>query len=315
MTQIEFFTQQIGSYFAQIEYPTTAHTLYEPIDYTLSDGGKRMRPLLCMLSAFIFNGLKEEVAQKTISAAVAVEIFHNFTLLHDDIMDSAPTRRGRPTVYKKWNENTAILSGDAMMILSYEMLSKAEKFADLFPIFNRAAKEVCEGQQFDMEFESAKSVSLEEYIEMIRLKTASLMAAAMKMGAVCGLATERECEVMYKYGESLGVAFQIQDDLLDSYGNSTTFGKQIGGDISEGKQTFLRIMALNSANQAQREILEKSRDYDEVIAVYDELGVEQVAKEKISRYFDLADSLLGEFDEQRVAPLREYSNFLLSRNW
>ncbi len=314
MKQIEFYSQIVEQRFSEYEYPSSPIGLYAPIDYTLSDGGKRMRPLLSLLSASVFEQDSKKVIHNSIDAAIAVEIFHNFTLLHDDIMDSAPTRRGRDTVHKKWGQNPAILSGDAMMILSYEVLSHSPKFAELFPIFNRAAIEVCEGQQYDMEFEESEQVELEDYIKMIRLKTASLMAAAIKMGAVAVGAPSDKCDRLYKYGENLGLAFQIQDDFLDSYGNSATFGKKIGGDIAEGKQTFLRITALKLANEKQKKILTLSRNFDEVIAVYNELDIASITQKEINKYFELADDHLDSLNDKQVAPLKEYSDYLLHRN-
>lgn len=314
MKQLNLFSEAVEARFSTCEYDRSPAALYAIIEYTLNDGGKRMRPLLCLLGASLFEASSERVIAGAIDAAIAVEVFHNFTLLHDDIMDSAPTRRGRPTAHTKWGANNALLSGDAMMILSYDVLAKAAKFTELFPVFNRAAIEVCEGQQFDMEFESVPCVELKDYIEMIRLKTASLMAAATKMGAVSMGASSEECEQLYRYGENLGLAFQIQDDLLDSYGNSATFGKKIGGDISEGKQTFLRITAIGRANDAERKVLESSRSFEQVIAIYNTLDVATAAKEAINHYFALADECLDGFDSDRAAPLREYSNYLLHRN-
>ncbi len=314
MEQYNTFLQLIQQAFHELEFRGTPDTLYEPIRYTLEDGGKRMRPLLTLLSASLFESDVQRVANKTMPAALAVEIFHNFTLLHDDIMDSAPTRRGRPTVHTKWGENRAILSGDAMVILSYRILSRAENLAQQIDIFNRAAVEVCEGQQLDMEFESRDEVSIEEYIEMIRLKTAALMAAATRMGGVAMGATEEQCVALYSYGENLGLAFQIQDDLLDTYGDGATFGKKIGGDIAEGKQTFLRITALNRADERQRSILKSNRDYRSVREIYDELGVAEIAKEEILKYFNRALLYLDNFDAQMSVPLRNYSNILLNRD-
>lgn len=269
-----------------------------------------MRPMLCLIAASVFT----DRIDCAMSSALAVEVFHNFTLLHDDIMDSAPTRRGQPTVWKKWNENRAILSGDAMMILAYKILAKSDRLSDLIDVFNRAAIEVCEGQQLDMEFESRHNVSLEEYLEMIRLKTAVLMAAAMKMGAIAAGATSHEAEQLYKYGENLGIAFQIQDDLLDTYGNSATFGKQIGGDIAEGKQTFLRISALSKATPDQAQLLASSRRYDDIRAIYDEVDVANDAKMAINNYFERAAACLTSFAADRLTPIESYAKELLKRN-
>ncbi len=308
------FLQEIQRSFLELNLEGNPDTLYQPIRYTLEDGGKRMRPLLTLLSASLFNSDLQEVVRKAMLPALAIEVFHNFTLLHDDIMDCAPTRRGRPTVHTKWGTNGAILSGDAMMILSYHVLCGADRLPEQMAVFNRAAIEVCEGQQLDMEFEDRVEVSVEEYIEMIRLKTAALMAAATKMGAIAMDATTEQCDALYRYGENLGLAFQIQDDLLDTYGDSSTFGKKIGGDISEGKQTFLRITALNLANDAQREVLIQSRDYQAVRDIYDELGVAEIATEQIVSYFNSAVQYLDIFEGSAVESLKNYSDILLKRN-
>ncbi len=314
MKHYKNYIEEIQSAFASLRMVGGVDSLYEPIRYTIEDGGKRMRPLLCLLSAAVFNKNQKLVLEQGMNAAMALEIFHNFTLLHDDIMDSAPTRRGRPTVHTKWGDNSAILSGDAMMILAYQVLAKAEPLKELLEVFNRAAIEVCEGQQLDMEFETKERVEETEYIEMIRLKTSVLMAAATKMGAITAGATEQECDEMYKYGENLGLAFQIQDDYLDTYGDINTFGKKIGGDIAEGKQTFLRIKALELATGEDKETLIKSRDYDTIKAIYDKIGVAEIAQKEILRYYNIAQNHLDGFDAESCAMLREYSEYLLHRN-
>lgn len=218
---------------------TEPRGLYAPIRYILEDGGKRIRPLLCLMGADVYGGEPE----KALPAAVAVEVFHNFTLLHDDIMDKAELRRGRPAVHLKWGESGAILSGDAMLILAYRILQNgtpvygAGKLPGLLEVFNRAAMEVCQGQQYDMDFETCdRPVTRDEYIGMIRLKTSVLLAAALEMGAVVGGASDAERRSLYDFGVNLGLAFQIQDDLLDTYGDAETFGKKIGGDIAAGKK-------------------------------------------------------------------------------
>lgn len=314
MQLYDYFLDRIQCDFNELNYRRSAETLYEPIRYTLEEGGKRMRPLLCLLSASLFNENYEEVYENGVSAAMALEIFHNFTLLHDDIMDSAPTRRGRPTVHTKWGQNAAILSGDAMMILSYQVLCEARPLSELLEVFNLAAIEVCEGQQLDMEFEERGDVTESDYMEMIRLKTAALMAAATKMGAITAGASLEQCDAMYKYGESLGLAFQIQDDLLDTYGNSATFGKKIGGDIAEGKQTFLRIKALEKANDADKIVLQESRDYDTVRKIYDKYDVESDARQKILYLYTLAQDSLRSVDSAKCEILNNYSEYLLHRN-
>lgn len=285
--------------------------LYEPIDYILQDGGKRMRPRLTLLAGEVFGG---SVAQ-TMPSALAVEVFHNFTLLHDDIMDNASTRRGRPTVHTKWDSNRAILSGDAMMILSYQILSQSEPehLLELLSIFNKAAIEVCQGQQLDMEFESRRVVDMDSYFGMIHLKTAVLMAGALQMGAVAAGAEKRHSELIYKFGKNLGLAFQIQDDLLDTYGNSITFGKQIGGDIAEGKQTFLKVYAMAKATDEERKTLIESRDFDTIKTLYDKYGVVQAAQGVINNHFEVAVEHLVAIDNKRTAKLQQYGNTLLNR--
>ncbi len=308
------FCGEINRSLSEIKFDSPVENLYEPIAYTLEDGGKRVRPLLMLLSASLFSNDYAEITRRVMGAAIAVEIFHNFTLLHDDIMDSAPTRRGRPTVHQHYGQNRAILSGDAMLILSYDMLSKVTPSNKLLKTFSRAAIEVCEGQQLDMEFEERGEVSLAEYIEMIRLKTASLIAAATKMAGQIFEATPQECDALYMYGENIGLAFQIQDDLLDTYGSSETFGKKIGGDIAEGKQTFLRIVALERADDAQRLLLTRSRDFDKIKKLYDELDVQNSANKEIARYFEIAQSYLNNFDKGRSESLRHYADYLLCRD-
>jgi len=228
--------------------------LYKPIEYILELGGKRLRPILVLMGVTAFEGSHK----KGLDAALAIEVFHNFTLLHDDIMDDAPLRRGKDTVHEKWNVNTAILSGDAMMILSYQLLDfyKGDIYKKLMQLFNKTALEVCEGQQYDMDFESREQVSEQEYIQMIGLKTSVLVAAALKMGAIIAEAPEQEAQKIYDFGLNLGIAFQLQDDYLDAYGDSASFGKQVGGDIMENKKTYLYIEALKNANpEIKKELL------------------------------------------------------------
>lgn len=297
--------------------------LYAPIRYILEDGGKRIRPLLCLMGADLYSG----APRQALSAAVAVEVFHNFTLLHDDIMDKAELRRGRPTVHLKWGESGAILSGDAMLILAYQILQRGastygtEKLPQLLAVFNRAAMEVCQGQQYDMDFENSdRPVTREAYIEMIRLKTSVLLAAALEMGAVVGGASEDERRALYDFGVNLGLAFQIQDDLLDTYGDAQTFGKKIGGDIAVGKKTFLHITAMERASAGQREAILAPGDIAEklprVRSIYDALEVRPAAEAAIASYFDVALSALRRAHTQadRLTVLEEYAYSLMKRN-
>lgn len=302
---------------------TEPRGLYAPIRYILEDGGKRIRPLLCLMGADVYGGEPE----KALPAAVAVEVFHNFTLLHDDIMDKAELRRGRPAVHLKWGESGAILSGDAMLILAYRILQNgtpvygAGKLPGLLEVFNRAAMEVCQGQQYDMDFETCdRPVTRDEYIGMIRLKTSVLLAAALEMGAVVGGASDAERRSLYDFGVNLGLAFQIQDDLLDTYGDAETFGKKIGGDIAAGKKTFLHIAAMEKASAPQRDAILAPGDIGEklprVRAVYDVLGVREAAETAIAEYFGLALEALRRAHPQagRLAVLEEYAYSLMKRN-
>lgn len=300
------------------------HGLYLPIHYILEDGGKRIRPMLTMLAAQIYNAPLD----RALGAAIAIEVFHNFTLLHDDIMDKAPLRRGRPTAHLRWGESRAILSGDAMVIEAYRLLSQsadAEHLVKLLDVFNRAAREVCEGQQLDMEFEeSSREITIEQYTEMIRLKTSVLLAAALEMGAITGGAPRDEAQALYRFGIDLGLAFQLQDDLLDTYGDQASFGKTIGGDIAVGKKTFLQITAIKSADPEQRRELssptEPSREsniekYSRVKAIYDAHGVREQTERAISHYFDRAIATLRAMpiDANLKIPLTDYANWLLGR--
>lgn len=302
---------------------TEPRGLYAPIRYILEDGGKRIRPLLCLMGADVYGGEPE----KALPAAVAVEVFHNFTLLHDDIMDKAELRRGRPAAHLKWGESGAILSGDAMLILAYRILQDgapvygAGKLPGLLEVFNRAAMEVCQGQQYDMDFETCdRPVTRDEYIGMIRLKTSVLLAAALEMGAVVGGASDAERRSLYDFGVNLGLAFQIQDDLLDTYGDAETFGKKIGGDIAAGKKTFLHIAAMEKASAPQRDAILAPGDIGEklprVRAVYDALGVREAAETAIAEYFGLALEALRRAHPQagRLAVLEEYAYSLMKRN-
>ena len=279
----------------------TPHTLYEPVSYVLQEGGKRIRPLFVLLAHHLFNGKNESSA---VTASIGFEIFHNFTLLHDDIMDNADIRRNRPTVHKKWNENTAILSGDAMMILAYEQFLKLpEKYiAPALKIFNKTALEVCEGQQFDMDFETQTNVSIKNYLEMIRLKTAVLLAAALKTGALLADASTDQQTKIYDAGIQLGLAFQLQDDYLDTFGNVDTFGKKTGGDILEHKKTALLINAYKLADKQQKATLDNDNLTDEkrieaVKKIYVDLGVDKMVKADIEHYYSQAITIFTNLNE------------------
>jgi len=269
--------------------------LYLPIGYALESGGKRIRPALVLMACDLFGGTKDDA----MGAALAIEVFHNFTLLHDDIMDNAETRRNRLTVHKKWNANTAILSGDAMMIKSYEFLEKTpvHLWSKLFPIFTRTALEVCEGQQYDMNFETCEEVTLDEYFNMIRLKTAVLLGAALQLGAIIGGASDDDAQHLYDFGIAIGIAFQLKDDYLDTFGDEKSFGKRIGGDIVCGKKTFLLINALTQSTNDDRlliqntladKLMPEEQKIRTITAVYEKLEIPSLCEKAMSEYYNRA---------------------------
>lgn len=296
--------------------------LYEPIHYSLGMGGKRLRPVLLLLA---YNLFKQDV-ENALPAAIAIEVFHNFTLLHDDIMDKADVRRNRPTVHVQFNENAAILSGDAMAFQSYRYLleSKSSRLTDTIDLFTRTAIEVCEGQQFDMDFESRLDVTEAEYLEMIRLKTAVLLACGLKGGALLAEVSDELANQLYAFGENLGLAFQLQDDLLDTFGDQNTFGKKIGGDILANKKTFLLINALQNASPDKRQELLgwiAQKDFNPeakiegVTSIYLETGVKKIAEQKVDDYFEIALHILADLAIEDVVkqPLRELALKMLTR--
>ena len=297
--------------------------LYEPVRYILGLGGKRIRPALMLMACNLYNDSVEDA----IAPAMAIEIFHNFTLIHDDIMDNAPLRRNKPTVHEKWNENVAILSGDAMQIIAYRFLclGKPQYLLKLMDIFNQTAIEICEGQQFDMNFAKRTEVTLDEYLRMIELKTSVLLAASLKMGAISGGATEEEAQKLYEFGRNLGLAFQIKDDYLDTYANQDNFGKTIGGDIAENKKTFLLIKALELSKGEQNNILMRAISnqiadseikFELVRKVYDELGIPEITRRKIEEYSSTAFSFLNALNviESKKEYLREVAQNLMTRD-
>ena len=312
----------IENYLAQTEFPAEPERLYAPIGYSLAGGGKRLRPMLLMLAHGIFT----DRFQAALPAAAAVEVFHNFTLLHDDIMDNAAVRRGKPSVYAKWGPSVAILSGDAMMICAYRLLSEvpAELLPRILGTFNTMALEVCEGQQYDMDFESKRKVSVVEYMHMIELKTSVLLAGSVTIGAMLGGASEEDCRKLRRFAIELGLAFQLQDDLLDSYGDER-LGKAIGGDILEGKKTYLMVMALSKASAAEHRILASTysdptlsdqQKIARVREVFDKLGVARLTEQQINHRFERALNTLDTLSVQSegTARLREYAGSLIGRN-
>ena len=275
--------------------------LYEPIEYVLSLGGKRLRPVLMLLA---YNLYREDVEQIFLQAA-GIETYHNFTLLHDDLMDKADMRRGKPVVHKKWNENTAILSGDAMLILAFQLMLRqcpAEKMQRVMEVFGQVALEVCEGQQWDMEFETRQDVSVGEYIEMIRLKTSVLLAGALQIGAILGGASDEDVRHLYDFGIQTGLAFQLQDDYLDVYGDPAVFGKKIGGDILCNKKTYMLITALNRADESDRKELLRwlgacdfvaEEKIAAVTSIYNRIGMARICEEEIEKYYSKALEFLN----------------------
>ncbi len=281
-----------------IEYPKTPNNLYEPISYIMSLGGKRIRPVMVLMAAELFN----DNLESAIDAALAIETFHNFTLVHDDIMDNAPIRRGKQTIHEKWGVNNAILSGDVMMVLANQHLTKValNVLKPVLETFNLTAQGVCEGQQLDMEFEQRSNVSLAEYIEMIRLKTAVLLGGAIKIGAIVGGASTADAQLLYQFGENLGLAFQLQDDILDVYGNPEKFGKQVGGDIIANKKTFLNLKALALAQVQAQEIevltsitTNNAQKVLAVTAIYNKYQVKEMATTQMETYLAKAITALN----------------------
>lgn len=313
----------VNEFIRNLEIERHPKDLYIPITYTLSQSGKRVRPVLFLMA---YNMYKDNVSD-VLYPAVAMETYHNYTLIHDDVMDCADIRRGKPTVVAKWGENAAILSGDTMLVLAYEFIAKSpdDKLRGMLNLFTTTAKEIGEGQQFDMEFETRDEVREEEYLEMIRLKTSVLMAACLKMGGILAGASESDLANLYAYGETMGMAFQLQDDMLDAYGDVEVFGKKIGGDIVCNKKTFLLIKAMELASDEQRAVIKewmskKSFDEQEKIAaikaVYDELDICKVCQERINELFAKCDSYIDAVSvpaERKVA-LKSFVDSLLNRN-
>ena len=294
--------------------------LYAPVKYVLSLGGKRIRPVLMLMAYELYRDDIETI----LPTALGIETYHNYTLLHDDVMDKADMRRGRPTVHKVWDENTAILSGDSMLVLAYQLMGQTDEkhLRNVLSLFTETALEIGEGQQYDMEFETRMDVREDEYIEMIRLKTSVLLACALKIGAIQADAPTADAELLYRFGENLGLAFQLQDDLLDVYGDPKTFGKKIGGDILEGKKTFMLINALRLANAEQHQALEQwlaMPASDEKIAavtdLYNQIGIRQLAEAKINEYFDRAFESLAAvaLPTERKQPLHDFALTLMGR--
>ena len=319
MHTIEDIRKRISKALNEIDFHRSPVELYEPISYTLSHGGKRLRPALCLMACDMFGGDIEDA----VYPAIGLEIFHNFTLLHDDIMDEAPIRRGKETVYKKWNTNVAILSGDTMMALAYDFIMKAPESvrSEVFSVFNKTAIEVCEGQQYDMNFETQGDISIKDYIEMIRLKTAVLLAGSLKIGVILAGADEEYGEALYRFGENIGIAFQLKDDLLDVFSDVEKFGKQTGGDIATNKKTYLYLKAFEKAEgetltKLKRLFENNSTDkITEVKKIYEELNIREDTEAEMKKYFNRAIDFIEiiPVNENRKSELIKFAQRLNKR--
>ncbi|MDY4787042.1 MAG: polyprenyl synthetase family protein [Bacteroidaceae bacterium] len=322
MYSVAELTEKVTAALEQLPYDRQPQGLYAPIKYVLSLGGKRIRPVLMLMA---YNMYREDV-DRIMPVALGLEVYHNFTLLHDDLMDRADVRRGKPCVHKVWNDNTAILSGDNMLVMAYQMMSRCPSSAlpSVISIFTETALQIDEGQQYDMEFEQRTDVTEREYLEMIRLKTSVLLACALQIGALLGGASEADAQALYAYGEKVGLAFQLQDDYLDVYGDFETFGKAIGGDILCNKKTFMLINALAHAPEHLRTELQgwlAATEYDpaekieSVRHIYTQVGVDQMAKEQFSFYIAQAEDALRALPiaEERKEILRQWTEQLLGR--
>lgn len=323
MLALADYTKLIETELNKLDYPEEPKNLYEPIKYILSLGGKRIRPALCLMAADLFG----DNTSRAIPAALGLEIFHNFTLLHDDLMDKATVRRGKATVHKAWNNNVAILSGDAALIVAYNQLSRLDSniFKRVLEVFNRTALEVCEGQQFDMDFEESMDVSVPEYLEMIRLKTSVLIAASMQIGGICAGVDPIEEEALYELGENLGLAFQLQDDYLDVFADAEKFGKQTGGDILNNKKTYLLINALNSGNKdlvlelkgwLNKEKYDPQEKINAVKSIYEKLGTGNETQLQAISFINNAIEILNQLDvdPERKKPLENIMFKLMYRD-
>lgn len=312
---------EFGNHFATRHFPEQPASLYEPNEYFLSWGGKRIRPVMCLMG----NELFDEIHPDSWELATAIELFHNFTLIHDDIMDEAPLRRGMETLHMKYGLSTALLAGDVMLIKAYDYLNKIQPqyIHRILHLFNTTAREVCEGQQMDMDFERNSSVSLDDYIHMISLKTSVLLAASLEMGAIIGGASEGNCKHLYEFGKNLGIAFQVQDDYLDAFGDPEKFGKDVGGDIRQNKKTFLMLHALEVANTDQKNRLFQLMQMnppdkvEQVLQIFRDCNIDAWAKELKDTYLQTALQHLDAIAVRSVRkePLKELANFLIQREY
>ncbi|TAG11377.1 MAG: polyprenyl synthetase family protein [Sphingobacteriia bacterium] len=319
MHSFKELVNQFNQQFSIPHFPNVPTSLYDPCNYFLTIGGKRIRPILCLMGNELFDTIHADAYE----VATAIELFHNFTLLHDDIMDDASLRRGMETVHVKYNSSTALLAGDVMLIKAYDYLNKIniQYLHKIIRLFNKTATEVCEGQQMDMDFEKRNDVSLEEYIQMITLKTSVLLAASLEMGAVMGGASEGNCKHLYEFGKNLGVAFQIQDDYLDAFGDPAKFGKEVGGDIKQNKKTFLLLHALEVATPNQKSALlalmeqNPTDKIEKVLSIYKACGIDAWANQLKEQYLQTALKHLEDIAVLAIRkyPLKELADFLIQR--
>lgn len=320
MQALASYTQLIEKEIDRLDFPKTPSNLYDPLRYFMKLGGKRMRPILTLLGAELFGERKENA----LPAALAVEVFHNFTLVHDDIMDAAPLRRNQPTVHTKWNQSIAILSGDVLFVKAYQLLAKQTpaQLPDFLELFNRTTIEVCEGQQMDMDFEARTDVSIAEYIEMIRLKTSVLLGCALEFGAITGDASSKDRKAIYNFGQHIGIAFQIQDDILDLYADPETFGKQVGGDVISNKKTLLNLKAQELASAEQLEVLKQLSTtsdlhykVEKTKELYQIIGARQACEVTMQEHHSIAMDALKTINVSQAAkePLIALADYLLVR--
>jgi geranylgeranyl diphosphate synthase type II len=321
MKEIKVWSERLEKAIQTVSWPTSPANLYDPLRYFMTLGGKRMRPILCLMANEMFGGKDNDA----MPAALTVELFHNFSLIHDDIMDEAPVRRGKTTVHEKWNNNIGLLSGDVLLINAYQQLAQheAKHLPALLNLFNKTSVEVCEGQQMDMDFENRSDVGIPEYIEMIRLKTSVLLGCSLEMGAIVADAQKSDAEAIYNFGQDLGIAFQIKDDLLDLYGDPEKFGKQIGGDVIANKKTLLYLLAQEAADDETLELfteLESEKDLELKVEtareLFSVLGVPKKAQAYMDKYYASALKsleVISVSDEQKE-PLRKLAIYLMNRD-
>jgi geranylgeranyl diphosphate synthase type II len=321
MMDLKSYTALIEGELDKVGFPSTPEKLYDPLRYFLKLGGKRIRPMLTLLSAELFG----TSAEKTMPQALCIEVFHNFTLIHDDIMDEAPLRRNQQTVHEKWNRDIAILSGDVLMIKAYQLLGNIDPklLPAAFELFNKTAVEVCEGQQMDMDFEERSDVSIDEYIEMIRLKTSVLLGCALEIGAIVAEASAEDREAIYDFGQHIGIAFQIQDDILDLYADPDKFGKQVGGDVIANKKTMLHLTAIKNATKEQLEVMKQLQKEQNLILkvdrtrrLFDQLNVRAICEERMQDHYDIAMKSLKKVkvDDSQKQKLIGLADFLMNRD-